>query len=69
MSELNLILVGYAMAATLLLILVINMRRTTQPPTIVVQRERDNDNPLGCGAFLIFVLLIVGAMFLGIVMN
>ena len=69
MTELNLILLGYAMAATLFLVLVVGQRRTTQPPTVVVQPDRNRDNPLGCGAFLVFVLVIVAAMLLGIVMN
>ena len=69
MSEFNLVLVGYAVAATLILILVVSMRRTPAPPTIVVQQERYNDNPLGCGMFLVFVLLSVGAVFVGIAIN
>jgi hypothetical protein len=69
MSEINLFLAGYGMVATLVLILVLSVRRTAQPPIIVVQQERHNDDPLGCGTFLIFALLAFGAVFIGLLLN
>lgn len=67
MNDFTLILVGYAVAATLALLILLGTRRTTTtPPTILVQQERVQDDSLGCGAFLILVALLVGAVLVGI---
>jgi hypothetical protein len=66
MNDFSLILVGYAVAATLALLILVSTRRATTPPTILVQQERTRDDSLGCGAFLVLVALMIGAVLVGI---
>lgn len=57
-----LLLIGYALAMTVLVL----TRRTTPPPqTVVVNQEPPPAQGLGCGAFLVFVMLIGGALIFG----
>lgn len=69
MNGFNLLLAGYAVGCTLALLIFVSMRRTTTPPAIVVQQERPYDDSLGCGAFLMLVVAVAGAILLAIVLN
>lgn len=69
MEGFSLILAGYAVGATLALLIFVSMRRATNPPVIVVQQEQPPTESLGCGAFLILVALIVGAILLAIALS
>jgi hypothetical protein len=64
-DALTLIVMGYALALTMVVLLVA-ARRQPQTPTVVIQQAPESRDSYGCGSIILFALIAVGlVVFIG----
>ncbi len=67
-NPLLLLLMGYALGVTCALVLVVALARREPQPTVVVQQAPVETDPLGCGGFLLLLIMLpVAFLFISIV--
>lgn len=63
-NDLTLILIGYALGLTFMVIILMMSRSQTQPPTVIVQQPPEDSSPAGCGSLagiaviILFILIL-----------